>query len=200
MSSEPVSNYRPRSSQTASSSTATSTAAIGRSIGESRGEAFEGRAAGTAVAGVGDDLRRCLAQRCGQDRRRDGSDRSRLGSQVQGSRAGRLDRSKTARTSASAERYASGRAGRDHRERSDPSRSRRRSLADRRSLPMGMGRIPRRRRQADVEPRTARHGLPQAFGSSSPSSAGAGAIEDFKKVSPPAWRRSRAKKASSPTP
>jgi transposase len=27
-----------------------------------------------------------------------------------------------------------------------------------------------------------------------------GAIEDFKKVSPPAWRRSRAKKASSPTP
>src|ERR1700692_328909 len=26
-----------------------------------------------------------------------------------------------------------------------------------------------------------------------------GAIEDFKKVSPPAWRRSRAKKASSPT-
>jgi len=28
----------------------------------------------------------------------------------------------------------------------------------------------------------------------------AGAIEDFKKVSPNAWRRSRAKKASSPTP
>jgi len=27
-----------------------------------------------------------------------------------------------------------------------------------------------------------------------------GAIDDFKKVSPPAWRRSRAKKASSPTP
>ena len=112
-----------------------------------------------------------LPQRGGQDRRRDAPDRSRLGSQVQRSRAGRLDRSKAARTSASAERYASGCAGRDHRERSDPGRSRRRSLANRRSLPVGMGRIPCRRRQADVEPRAARHGLPQALGSPSPSCA-----------------------------
>ncbi len=42
---------------------------------------------------------------------------------------------------------------------------------DRRSVPMDLGGIPRRRRQTDVEPRTARHGLPQAVGSSPSSRA-----------------------------
>ena len=47
-----------------------------------------------------------------------------------------------------------------------------RALADRRSLPMDFRGVSRRRRQADVEPRTARHGLSQALGSSPPSCSG----------------------------
>ena len=47
-----------------------------------------------------------------------------------------------------------------------------RALADRGSLPMGFRRIPRRRRQADVEPPIARHGLSQAIGPASPLRSG----------------------------
>ena len=67
---------------------------------------------------------------------------------------------------------ASGGARRDHRERPDSGGSWGRALAGRRSPAMGFRRIPRRRRQADVEPRTARHGLSQTFSSSSPSCPG----------------------------
>jgi hypothetical protein len=65
----------------------------------------------------GGDLRRRNSHRGGEDWRRDASDRSRLGAQVQRAQAGRRDRSKSARTSASAERGAPSRARRDHRER-----------------------------------------------------------------------------------
>jgi hypothetical protein len=90
------------------------------------------------VTGIG-----AVRARGGRDRRRDASDHLRLGSQVQRSWAGRLDRSKAAWASASAERCASRSAGLDHRKRSDPRRSRRRTLADRRSAPMDLGGIPR---------------------------------------------------------
>ena len=48
---------------------------------------------------------------------------------------------------------------RDTRERPDPGRAWRRALADRRPLPMDLRGIPRRRRQADIEPGIARHGI-----------------------------------------
>jgi Winged helix-turn helix len=71
-----------------------------------------------------------------------------------------------------AERRTPRRARRDHRERPDPGGSWGRALAYRRSLPMDIRGIPRGCRQADVEPRIARHGLSQALGSSPPSCSG----------------------------
>jgi transposase len=44
-------------------------------------------------------------------------------------------------------------------QRPDPGRAWRRALADHRSLPMDLRGIPRRRRQADIEPGIARHGI-----------------------------------------
>jgi len=55
---------------------------------------------------------------------------------------------------------------------SGPIRSWGRAVADRRSLPMDLRGIPRRRLPADPEPGIARHGLSQAFGSSAASRAG----------------------------
>jgi len=63
---------------------------------------------------------------------------------------------------------------RDHRERPDPGGSRRRPMADRRSLPMDLRGVPGRRGQANVEPGIARHGLSQALGASSPLCSGRG--------------------------
>jgi hypothetical protein len=65
-----------------------------------------------------------------------------------------------------------GAPGGDHRERSNPGGSRRRAMADHRSLSMDIRGIPRGCRQADVEPRIARHGLSQALGPSPPSCSG----------------------------
>jgi hypothetical protein len=59
-----------------------------------------------------------------------------------------------------------GRAGLGPRERSDSSGSLGHTMADRRSLPMDMGGIRCRCRNAAFEPRTARHGLSQAPGPS----------------------------------
>src|ERR1700727_1231947 len=64
-----------------------------------------------------------------------------------------------ARTAVASERRAPRRARRDTRERPDPGRAWRRALADRRPLPMDLRGIPRRRRQADIEPGIARHGI-----------------------------------------
>ena len=53
---------------------------------------------------------------------------------------------------AAVEQHPSLGTGRYYRERSDPRCSRRCSLADRRSLPMGVGRVPSQHRQADPQP------------------------------------------------
>ena len=72
-----------------------------------------------------------------------------------------------------------GGAGGDDREWADPGGSWGRALADRRSEPMDFRGVSHHRRQADVEPRTARNGLSQALGSSPPSCAGRGRNRGF---------------------
>ena len=86
------------------------------------------------------------------------------------------------------------------RERADPCGSWGRALADRRSPAMDFRGIPRRRRRADTQPRAAQDGLSQAFGSPRHYAQAEGAIEDFKKAFPRAWKRSGARRASSPPP
>ena len=81
-----------------------------------------------------------------------------------------------------------------------PGRAWRRALADRRPLPMDLRGIPRRRRQADIEPGIARHGISCKL-SARPrhhSEQAEGAIENFKKAFPRAWTRSGARRAIEP--
>ena len=80
-----------------------------------------------------------------------------------------------------------------------PGRPWRGALADRRSVPMDVRRVSRRGRRADDEPRTAHHGLSQAVGAAAPSCPGRGRDRGFQKKFPAVWRRSRAKRASTPT-
>ena len=56
--------------------------------------------------------------------------------------------------------------------RADTGHSRRRALEAHRSLPMDLGGVPGEGCQADPEPRTAQHGLSQAFGPSPPPCSG----------------------------
>jgi hypothetical protein len=97
-----------------------------------------------------------------------------VGLQVILARPGRSDRPQGAGATTAAERRASDGVGCDPREWADPSDSRGRAMADRRSLPMDFRGVPRRRRPADPKPGAAPDGLSQAFGSPTPSCAGRG--------------------------
>ena len=61
-------------------------------------------------------------------------------------------------------------------------------------------RIPRRRRQADVEPPMRAMGYRKLSARPRHYAQAAGAIEDFKKAFPRAWKRSGARRTSSPAP
>ena len=67
---------------------------------------------------------------------------------------------------------ASRRAGSGDRERADPGRPWRGALADHRPLPMGLGRVPGQRVEADAGPRVARAGVSQAVGAAAASCPG----------------------------
>ena len=70
--------------------------------------------------------------------------------QVQRARPGRADRPQGARSAVAAERRAPRGAGRGDRERADPGDPWRGALADHRSVPVAVGRVPGQRRQADA--------------------------------------------------
>ena len=90
-------------------------------------------------------------------------------------------------------------AGGDRRERADPGGPWRRALADRRSVPMDVRGIPGRASSKQTLSRELRAmGYRKLSARPRHHAQAEGAIEDFKKTSPRAWRRSRAKRASSP--
>src|ERR1700733_7994993 len=105
-----------------------------------------------------------------------------------------------ARTAVASERRAPRRARRDTRERPDPGRAWRRALADRRPLPMDLRGIPRRRRQAAIEPELRAMGYRKLSARPRHHEQAEGAIENFKKAFPRAWTRSGAGRASSLPP
>ena len=70
-------------------------------------QAVEGRASGAAASGAGGDLRRRDADGSREDRRRDAADRSRLGDEVQRPWPGRADRPQGAGPTVAAQRHAS---------------------------------------------------------------------------------------------
>ena len=98
------------------------------------------------------------------------------------------------------QRRAPRRARCDHRERPDPGGSWGGALADCRSLSMDLRGIPRGCRQADVGPRIAAMGYRKLSARPRHHAQATGAIEDFKKAFPRAWKRSGARRASSPAP
>ena len=161
-------------------------------------EEDEGWPSGPAASGAGGDLRRCDAHGGGEDRRRDAADHPGLGGAVQ--RAGPdglIDRKAPGQPSRLNDAHRQALA-RDDRERPDPGDPWRGALAAHRSgqwifeefrITVAKQTLSRELRAMGYRKLSAR---PRHHAQAE------GAIEDFKKASPPAWRRSRARRASTP--
>ena len=119
-----------------------------------RRQAIEGRSTGATLPALA-AISTATRIRSGADRRRDAADRSRLGGEVQRARPGRPGRPQSAGAAIPARQRASSGSHGDHRERADAGDPRRRALANCRSLPVAVRRVPRLGRQANLEPGTA---------------------------------------------
>ena len=144
------------------------------------------------------DLRRGHAHRGGEDRRRRIAGGSRLGDEVQRRWTGRADRSQSSGTAAAAERRASCGAGRNPRQRADSGgpwvvRWRIVDLCqwifEEFRVAVSQQTLSRALRKMGYRKLSAR---PRHHAQA------AGAIEDFKKASPRAWKTSGARRASIP--
>ena len=136
------------------------------------GEAVCGRRPDPAAVGAGGDLRRRLARRGGQDRRRRIADGARLGAGVQCRGPAGADQRQGARQGAAARcRQAPG-LGAGCRGGPYPGGARGGALAAHRSGAVGVRPLRDFDQQADLEPRIARPWLSQTVGPAAPSCPG----------------------------
>jgi len=133
---------------------------------------------------AGGDLRWRHPHRSCEDRRCDAANRSRLGCEVQHQWTGRPDRPQIARATLQAQRHAPGGACGDDRERADPGHSWRRSLARRRSVPMGFRGVSGHCGQADLSRELRTMGYRKLSARPRHHAQAEGAIEKFKKNFP----------------
>ena len=161
-----------------------------------RGEELEGQRPGAPTIGAGCDLRRVDAHRGGEDRRRDASDRAGLGDEVQYPWSLRAHRRQGAGSNAAPDERAPRSPGSHGGGWPDRCRSWRGAWADCRPLPatfeafhvvVSTQTMSRELRAMDYRKLSAR---------SRHHAQATNAIEDFKKASRPAWRKSRGKRTS----
>ncbi len=163
-----------------------------------RGTSKQRRTTGAAVAVAGGDLRRRKPHRSGPDRRRDTPDRAGLGDEVQRSRRGWADRSQGARPAIRVERYTSRGPRRGRGKQSDTPihgvvRWRIVDLCqwlhDQFGVTIAEQTLSRELRAMNYRKLSAR---PRHHAQAE------GAIDAFKKVSPPSWKRLPGRRASLP--